>query len=71
MLIESIGRLVTEKNVKNRKNERFCKIHISAIFKDVADIFGELIVIHMYFLCAKTRGCAIISFCVIAISIFE
>ena len=39
-----------EKREQPKKLAFFSKIHISAIFKDVAHISGESIVIHMYFM---------------------
>ena len=64
--VDRIDRMISN-GEKRKKISVFSKIHISAIFKDVAHISGESIVIHMYFMCAKTRSCAIISFCAIAI----
>ena len=69
MLIQTIRWLVTEK--KQRKKSAFFQKFISDIFKDIAHISGEPIVIHMYSMCAKTRSCAIISFSAITIWSFS
>ena len=69
--VHRIDRMISNgEKVNNRKNQRFFKNHISAISKDVEHISSELIVIHMYFMCAKIRSCAMVSYCAIAIGIF-